>query len=75
MVRRSQRLLPLAAMETLLRRAGAVRVGEDAKAALKRALERHGKAIAASAATFARHAGRRTVMKEDVLLALERQEE
>ena len=72
MVRRSSRLLPLAAMESLLRQAGAERVGEDAKEELKRVLEQHAKAIAKQAAIFARHAGRRTVMRDDVLLALEK---
>jgi histone H3/H4 len=49
-------------------------VSEDAKAELKRVLEHHAKAIATKAATFSRHAGRRTVMREDVLLALEKED-
>ena len=74
MVRRSKRLLPLAAMETLLRKAGTERVSEDAKAELKRVLEQEAKRIATRAATFCRHAGRRTVMREDVILALRKEE-
>ncbi len=72
MVRRSQRGLPLAAMEELLRKAGAERVAESAKAGLKQALEDVGKRLAAEAVTFSRHAGRRTVMRDDVRLSIEK---
>ena len=73
MVRRSERGLPLAAMEALLRKAGAERVSDSAKEALKQALEDTGRQLAAQAVTFSRHAGRRTVMKEDVKLTLAKQ--
>ena len=69
MVRRSDRGLPLAAMEALMRKAGAERVADSAKVALKQALEDIGKEIAAKAVTFSRHAGRRTVMRDDVKLS------
>lgn len=61
--------LSLAAMERLLRNAGAKRVGEDAKEALRDALEAHGAGLAEKAVLMAAHAKRRTVMKADVDLA------
>jgi DNA-binding protein len=61
--------LPLSAMERLMKRAGAERVGEDAKAALRDALEEEGVRISKKAATFALHAGRKTLKKEDIRLA------
>ncbi len=70
MVRRSNRGIPLAAMEVLLRKAGAQRVSDNAKTALKQALEDAGKEIAVKAVTFSRHAGRRTVMRDDVKLCV-----
>lgn len=70
MVRRSERGIPLAAMDALMRKSGAERVGESAKAALKLSLEEIGKEIAAKAVTFSKHAGRRTVMQEDVKLSM-----
>ena len=61
--------LPLAAMERLLKRAGADRVGEDAKAAMRDALEEEGLRISKRAMTLASHAGRKTVKGEDIKLA------
>lgn len=61
--------LSLAAMERLLRKAGAVRIGEDAKQALRDALEEHGHRLAEKAVALAEHAGRNTVMGSDVKLA------
>ena len=56
-------------MERILRKAGAKRVGEDAKEALRDALEEHAHEIAARAAALAKHAGRHTVTAADVRLA------
>ena len=72
MVRRSERGIPLAAMELLLRKAGAERVSDSAKKALKQSLEDIGKGLAQKAVTFSKHAGRRTVMREDVKLSLKK---
>ncbi len=73
MVRRSERGLPLAAMEKILRKAGAARVSDSAKVALKQALEDLGKDLASKAVTFSKHAGRRTVMRDDVKLSLKKE--
>jgi histone H3/H4 len=61
--------LSLAAMERLLKKAGAPRVGEDAKEALAELLEEHALDIGKRATQLARHANRRTVMGSDVRLA------
>ncbi|MDD9954419.1 MAG: NFYB/HAP3 family transcription factor subunit [Candidatus Woesearchaeota archaeon] len=61
--------LSLAAMEQLLREAGAKRIGEDAKAALREACEEYAKEVGEKAAALAAHAGRRTVKAADVKLA------
>jgi len=64
-----KKALPLAAMEKILKRAGANRVGEDAKAQLRDLLEEHAMTIGAQATSFAKHAGRKTVKAEDITLA------
>lgn len=56
-------------MENLLKKAGAARVAEDAKDALKEILEHHAERIAKQAITLALHAGRKTVKGSDVRLA------
>ena len=61
--------LPLAAMERILKKAGADRVGEDGKAALRDALEEYSRVIGEKAIRFAKHSGRKTVKDEDVKLA------
>ena len=64
------KLLPYAAMEHLLKTVDAdMRVGEDAKAALKEALEAYAKRVGEKAIVYARHAGRKTIKAEDVKLA------
>ena len=65
----SKRLIPLAAMEQIIKKAGGERVADDAKAALKEVLEEYAHRISAQAAKFALHAGRKTVKAEDVKLA------
>ncbi|MFT4311506.1 MAG: histone family protein [Candidatus Woesearchaeota archaeon] len=61
--------VPLAAMERLLKKAGADRVSEDAKHALKKALEDYAEKIGGGATKYAAHAGRKTVKAEDIELA------
>ncbi|MBW3012693.1 histone family protein [Candidatus Woesearchaeota archaeon] len=67
--KQSKKLLPLASMESIMRKAGAPRVSESAKAALKEVLEDIGREIALRAVQFARHSGRKTVKPADIKLA------
>ena len=62
-------ILPLAPMERLLKKAGAPRVGEDAKLALAEILEDFAQRLGQKAAALAVHAGRKTVKAEDIKLA------
>ncbi|PIN81063.1 histone [Candidatus Woesearchaeota archaeon CG10_big_fil_rev_8_21_14_0_10_32_9] len=61
--------IPLAAMERLLKDAGAYRVAEQAKVALKEALETYALKIGESAVKYSNHAGRKTIKSEDIKLA------
>ncbi len=65
----SKRLLPLAAMEKILKQSGAERVSDKAKAALKAVIEDEAEKIASQAVKFANHAGRKTVKAGDIKLA------
>ena len=65
----TQKLLPLAAMEKIMKQAGADRVSDKAKVALKAVLEEIGEKLASDAVKFATHAGRNTVKATDVKLA------
>ena len=69
MAKENQRLLPLAAMEKLMKKAGADRVAEGAKAALKDVLEDIAADIGERAVKLALHSGRKTVKASDVKLA------
>lgn len=60
--------LPLAAMENLLKHAGAERVSEGSKSVLAEALDEEGQRIAKKAIVYCLHAGRTTIKKEDILL-------
>ncbi|MBS3101030.1 NFYB/HAP3 family transcription factor subunit [Candidatus Woesearchaeota archaeon] len=66
----SEKLLPLAAMEKLLKQGGAERVSDKAKAALKSTIEEMAHEIAAKSIKLAVHAGRKTVKAEDIKLAV-----
>ena len=65
----SSRLIPLAAMEKVLKQCGAERVSDKAKAALKIAIEDIATEISQRAIKFAQHAGRKTVKLGDIQLA------
>ncbi|MBE0516163.1 MAG: histone family protein [Methanophagales archaeon] len=63
--------LPIAPVTRIVRNAGAERVSEDASQELARLLEAYGDKIARKAVSLARHAGRRTVKREDLIEAAE----
>jgi DNA-binding protein len=65
------RLLPLGVMETLLKKAGAERVSEDAKAELKNYLEQRANEIGVEAVKLCKHAGRKTVNASDIRLVIQ----
>ncbi len=65
----SKKFIPLAAMEKLLKKAGAPRVSDKAKLALKEALEEYALVLSEKAVKFASHAGRKTIKSEDIKLA------
>ena len=65
----AKRLLPLAAMEKILKQCGAERVSDKAKVALKNAVEDIAEEIAENAVKLAFHAGRKTVKEGDIKLA------
>ena len=65
----STRLLPLAAMEKILKQCGADRVSDKAKVALKNVVEELADEISQKAIKLANHAGRKTVKARDVKLA------
>ena len=62
-------ILSLLGMEKILRKAGAPRVSKDAANELALVLEDIGDIIAKDALEYARHAGRKTILGEDVKLA------
>ena len=65
-----KKTLPLAAMEKILKKAGAERVSDKAKEALKNVLEEEAEEIAESAIRLANHAKRKTIRAEDIKLAV-----
>lgn len=62
--------LPLAAVDRIIRKAGAVRVSEDAAAALADVLEEYGIKIARKSAEYSKHAHRKTITAADISLAV-----
>jgi|TARA_Y100000310_G_C20695243_1_gene825208 histone H3/H4 len=63
------RLIPLAAMEKILKQAGAERVSDKSKVALKGVVEDLAEEISQKAIQLANHAGRKTVKARDIKLA------
>ncbi len=66
----SKRLIPLAAMEKIMKKAGAERVSDKSKLALKNVMEDIAEEIAIDAVKLAMHAGRKTIKSEDIKLAV-----
>jgi DNA-binding protein len=69
MAQESNKLLPLAAMEKIMKKAGAERVSEKAKAALKNVVEEIAEDISQRAIKLSMHAGRKTIKARDIKLA------
>ncbi|MHC1567140.1 MAG: histone family protein [Candidatus Syntropharchaeia archaeon] len=63
--------IPVAPVDRIVRNAGADRVSEDARVALAEILEEYGTKISKKAIQLAKHAGRKTVKKEDIELAVQ----
>ena len=61
--------LSLAAMEKLMKKAGADRVSEDAKVTLKDVLEDHAIRLSEKAWQIAKHSGRKTIKSGDIKIA------
>ena len=64
--------LPNAAMERIMRKAGAERVSASAVEELAEYMEDYGLKLSRGAVELARHAGRKTVKKGDIKLAARR---
>ncbi|MHA1237675.1 MAG: histone family protein [Candidatus Odinarchaeia archaeon] len=66
---KSERIIPLAPLDRLIRKAGVERVSEKAAATLGKILEELGLEIASRANELAQHAKRKTVTGKDIELA------
>ena len=63
--------LPIAPVDRLMRKAGASRVSEEAAVTMAEVLSDYGKELSQKASMFATHAGRKTIVSEDIELALQ----
>jgi len=61
-------MLPLAAIERIARRAGIERISADAVKELTKTVENLGEDLTLEAAQAARHAKRKTILREDIRL-------
>lgn len=61
-----KKILPVAAMERLLKKTGAVRVSLEAKEKLREILEEIGEEISEKAIRLAKHSKRKTIKQEDI---------
>jgi len=61
-------MIPLAAIERIARKAGVERISADAVKELTKTMEDLGLELALEAAQVARHAKRKTILKEDIRL-------
>ncbi len=62
--------LPISPIDRIIRKAGAERVSGEAAELLAEVLEDEGKEIATRANELAEHAGRKTVKREDIRMAV-----
>ena len=65
----AKRILSLSSMDKIMRKAGAPRVSDSAKKILADYLEEKGEELAKEAIRFSQHAGRKTVVEDDIKLA------
>jgi histone H3/H4 len=61
-------MLPIAAIERIVRKAGIERISADAVKEITKTVEEIGAELALEAAQVARHAKRKTILKEDIKL-------
>lgn len=61
-------MLPLAAVERIVRKAGVERISADAIKEIAKAVDELGAELALEAAQAARHAKRKTILREDIKL-------
>lgn len=66
---KQKKILPLMAMERIMKLNGAYRVSEDSKEELRDVLEETAARITKKANEYAKHAKRSTIKKEDIKLA------